>query len=78
MTKPLSDLQIAHLRALEKDGERSSYPLLKFGTLTSLHKRGLVRNRADGPGAMFSPTTVIKWRLSDSGRLCLKNGGKLP
>ena len=76
MTKLLSYLQIAHLRALEKDGERSSYPGLKLGTLTSLHKRGLVRSRNDGPGAMWSPQTVIKFSLSEAGRQYLKNGGK--
>jgi len=72
MAKPLSSLQVAHLRALQKDGERSSYPHLNFGTLNSLQKRGLVRVRS-GLGSMFSPTTNIKWSISEAGAQYLQN-----
>ena len=68
----MSPLQLATLRILAKDGERSAYPGLNMGTLQSLHNRGFLRVRHE-IGAMFSPKTSVKWSISENGRRYLKD-----
>lgn len=75
MTKQLNETQIATLKVLFKEGERSSYPGLKRGTLAALQSRGLVVSRG-GLGAMFSPATGIKWRISAAGERLIKELGE--
>jgi hypothetical protein len=62
----ITDKQRQHLQVLA-GGERSAYPGLHMGILSSLEAKGLVTATL-GLGSIAMPHTAIKWRLTDDGR----------
>lgn len=64
----ITDKQRQHLLVLQTGEAMSAYGNgLHMGILGSLEKKGLVRSTR-GLGSIFSPTTAIKWRITNEGR----------
>lgn len=61
---------LAVLAAPTTNDWRCAYPGLRLLTLNALARLNLVRVRYDA-GSMAFPTTSIKWRITEAGRMAL-------
>jgi len=69
----LSTAQRSAMLALDCAGDWMSAYTLRHGlhTLDALEKKGLAKSKS-GLGAIVSPRTVVKYRLTDAGRAWCK------